>query len=312
MKYTVENRRIWFKGEIINVNDAKINVLAPTAQFGLNVFEGIPCYWNEEEAQLYAFRLDEHYDRLLRSAKLIQMDCKYTKEDFAKALIDVVKANEYDENLSVRQTLFVDGFGSWGSADPVEMFVAPIPRGRTSAEYNKKGLNCCVTSWRRISDETLSPRIKCGANYMNSRVGQREALRNGYDTCIFLNELGKVAEGPGSCFFMVKDGVIITPKLTDSVLESITRDTVIQIAKSQNIPVIERTIDRTELYTCDEAFLCGSAMEITPVLSVDKYLVGTGETGELTKKLHLIYLNIVCGKSERFKNWVTPVYTSEE
>lgn len=308
MKYTVENRRIWFKGEIINVNDAKINVLAPTAQFGLNVFEGIPCYWNEEEAQLYAFRLDEHYDRLLRSAKLIQIDCKYTKDDFTKALIDVVRANEYDENLSVRQTLFVDGFGSWGSADPVEMFVAPIPRGRTSAEYNKKGLNCCVTSWRRISDETLSPRIKCGANYMNSRVGQREALRNGYDTCIFLNELGKVAEGPGSCFFMVKDGVIITPKLTDSVLESITRDTVIQIAKSENIPVVERTIDRTELYTCDEAFLCGSAMEITPVLSVDKYLVGKGEAGVLTKRLHLLYLDVVRGKNKKFKNWVTPVY----
>lgn len=308
MKYTVENRRIWFKGEIINVNDAKINVLAPTAQFGLNVFEGIPCYWNEEEAQLYAFRLDEHYDRLLRSAKLIQIDCKYTKDDFTKALIDVVRANEYDENLSVRQTLFVDGFGSWGSADPVEMFVAPIPRGRTSAEYNKKGLNCCVTSWRRISDETLSPRIKCGANYMNSRVGQREALRNGYDTCIFLNELGKVAEGPGSCFFMVKDGVIITPKLTDSVLESITRDTVIQIAKSENIPVVERTIDRTELYTCDEAFLCGSAMEITPVLSVDKYLVGKGEVGVLTKRLHLLYLDVVRGKNKKFKNWVTPVY----
>jgi branched-chain amino acid aminotransferase len=308
MKYTVENRRIWFKGEIINVNDAKINVLAPTAQFGLNVFEGIPCYWNEEEAQLYAFRLDEHYDRLLRSAKLIQIDCKYTKDDFTKALIDVVRANEYDENLSVRQTLFVDGFGSWGSADPVEMFVAPIPRGRTSAEYNKKGLNCCITSWRRISDETLSPRIKCGANYMNSRVGQREALRNGYDTCIFLNELGKVAEGPGSCFFMVKDGVIITPKLTDSVLESITRDTVIQIAKSENIPVVERTIDRTELYTCDEAFLCGSAMEITPVLSVDNYLIGKGETGVLTKRLHLLYLDVVSGKNKKFKNWVTPVY----
>ena len=308
MKYTVENRRIWFKGEIINVNDAKINVLAPTAQFGLNVFEGIPCYWNEEEAQLYAFRLDEHYDRLLRSAKLIQIDCKYTKDDLTKALIDVVRANEYDENLSVRQTLFVDGFGSWGSADPVEMFVAPIPRGRTSAEYNKKGLNCCITSWRRISDETLSPRIKCGANYMNSRVGQREALRNGYDTCIFLNELGKVAEGPGSCFFMVKDGVIITPKLTDSVLESITRDTVIQIAKSENIPVVERTIDRTELYTCDEAFLCGSAMEITPVLSVDNYLIGKGETGVLTKRLHLLYLDVVSGKNKKFKNWVTPVY----
>ena len=308
MKYDVANRRIWFKGEILNVNDAKINVLAPTSQFGLNVFEGIPCYWNDEEKQLYAFRLDEHYDRLIRSAKLIQIDNPYSKDELKKALVDVVKANEYDENLSVRQTLFVDGFGSWGSADPVDMFVAPIPRGRTSAEYNKKGLNVCVTSWRRISDETLSPRIKCGANYINSRVGQREALRNGYDTCLFLNEAGKVSEGPGSCFFMVRNGELITPQLTDSVLESITRDTVIKIAESKGYKVVERTIDRTELYTCDEAFLCGSAMEMTPVLSVDKYTIGNGETGKITKELHMAYLDVVRGKVEQFKDWVTPIY----
>ncbi|MDC7286905.1 branched-chain amino acid transaminase [Blautia schinkii] len=308
MKYDVANRRIWFKGEILNVNDAKINILAPTSQFGLNVFEGIPCYWNDEEKQLYAFRLNDHYERLLKSAKLIQLDCPYTKEDFTKAFVDVIMANEYDENLSVRQTLFVDGFGSWGSDGPVEMFVAPIPRGRTSAEYNKKGLNVGVTSWRRISDETLSPRIKCGANYINSRVGQREALRNGYDTCLFLNEAGKVAESSGSCFFIIKNSIVITPMLTDSVLESITRDTVIQIAKVKGYEVVERTIDRTELYTCDEAFLCGSAMEMTPVLSIDKYVIGTGDTGVITKKLHLAYLDAVRGKLEEFKNWVTPIY----
>lgn len=308
MKYDVANRRIWFKGEILNVNDAKINILAPTSQFGLNVFEGIPCYWNEEEKQLYAFRLDDHYNRLLQSAKLIQLDCPFTKDELKQALIDVIKANEYDENLSVRQTLFVDGFGSWGSEGPVDMFVAPIPRGKTSAEYNKKGLHVCVTSWRRISDDTLSPRIKCGANYMNSRVGQREAIRNGYDTCIFLNGAGKVSEGPGSCLFIVKDGTVITPKLTDSVLESITRDTVIKLAKIMDIPVIERSIDRTELYTCDEAFLCGSAMEITPVLSIDKYDIGTGDTGKITKELHMLYLDAVRGKIEEWKDWVIPIY----
>lgn len=308
MKYDVTNRRIWFKGEILNVNDAKINVLSPTSQFGLNVFEGIPCYWNEEKKQLYAFRLDAHYDRLIRSARLIQIDNPYSKAELQQAFVDVIKANEYYENISVRQTLFVDGFGSWGSDGPVEMFVAPIPKGKTSSEYNKKGLNCCVTSWRRISDNNLSPRIKCGANYINSRVGQREALRNGYDTCIFLNEAGNVAEGPGSCFFMVKNGTIVTPMITDSVLESITRDTVIKIAKSKGIQVIERTIDRTELYTCDEAFLCGSAMEITPILSIDRYSIGLGDVGVITKDLHLTYLDTVRGKLDEFKDWVTPIY----
>mgnify|MGYP004495182057 FL=1 len=308
MKYDVEHRRIWFKGDIVDVNDAKVNALAPTAQFGLNVFEGIPCYWNEEQKQLYAFRLDDHYNRLLKSARLLQIDCPYSKEELKQALVDVIKANEYDENLSVRQTLFVDGFGSWGSEGPVEMFIAPIPRGRTSAEYNKKGLNVCVTSWRRISDETLSPRIKCGANYINSRVGQREALRNGYDTCLFLNEAGKVAEGPGSCFFMVKDGVLITPQLTDSVLESITRDTIIKIAQYMNIPILERTIDRTELYTCDEAFLCGSAMELTPILSIDRYKISTEGVGEITRKLHMSYLDVVRNRIDIYKEWVTAIY----
>ncbi|MDE6091310.1 MAG: branched-chain amino acid transaminase [Duncaniella sp.] len=309
MKTDVTNRLIWFKGQIINVNDAFINVLAPTSQFGLNVFEGIPCYWNGEAKQLYAFRLEDHYKRLLKSAKLIQLECPYTSENFKTALVDVVKANEYDENLSVRHTLFVDGFGSWGSEGPVEMFVAPIPRGRTSAEYNKKGLNCCVTSWRRISDSNLSPRVKCGANYINSRVGQREALRNGYDTCIFLNEFGKVAEGPGSCLFIIKDGVLITPQLTDSVLESITRDSVIQLAKDElGLRVEERTIDRTELYLADEAFLCGSAMEITPIYSIDRYPIGSGEQGEITKKIHILYIDAARGRLASRKNWLTPIY----
>ena len=309
MKYDVAHRRIWLKGEILDVNDAMVNVLSPTSQFGLNVFEGIPCYWNDDEKQLYAFRLDDHYDRLIRSAKLIQFDLRYTKDDFKKALIDTVKANEYDENLSVRQTLFVDGFGSWGSEGPVEMFVAPIPRGRTSAEYNKKGLNCCITSWRRISDENLSPRIKCGANYINSRVGQREALRNGYDTCIFLNEVGKVAEGPGSCFFMIRGNQLITPRLTDSVLESITRDTVIKLAVNElGMEFVERTIDRTEVYMADEAFLCGSAMEVTPIYTVDKYTIGTGEQGPWTKKIHIKYLEAAQGKIEKYQDWLTPIY----
>ena len=305
MKNEVSERLIWYKGKILHVNDAMINVLAPTSQFGLNVFEGIPCYWNDDEKQLYAFRLDDHYDRLIRSARLIQIDCPYSKEQMKQAFVDIVKANEYDENLSVRQTLFVDGFGSWGSDGPTEMFVAPIPRRRTSAEYNKRGLNVCVTSWRRISENALSPRIKCGANYINSRYGQREALRNGYDTCIFLNEYGKVSEGPGSCFFMVRNGVVITPSFTDGVLESITRDSVVKLAKSMGYEVAERTIDRTELYTADEAFLCGSAMELTPVLSVDRYELGEGE---ITKQLHRAYVDTAMGKNQKFKSWVTAIY----
>jgi branched-chain amino acid aminotransferase len=298
---------IWFNGEIINVNQAKINILSPTSQFGLNVFEGIPCYWNEDENQLFAFRLNAHYDRLMMSARLIQIDCPYSKDELVQALIDVVRANEYKENLSVRQTLFVDGFGSWGSSEPVGMFVAPISRGKLSKEYTKKGLHACVTSWRRISDNNLSPRIKCGANYINSRFGQREAIRNGYDTCVFLNEFGKVSEGPGSCFFMVKKGVLITPLLTDSVLESITRDSILKLASSLGLETVERSIDRTEIYNCDEAFLCGSAMEITPLLSIDKYVI-TNECGEYTSMLIKAYIDVAVGNNPTFMHWITPIY----
>jgi len=296
---------IWYDGRIMPLSEATINVMSPTAQFGLNVFEGIPCYWNEEEQHMYAFRLDSHYRRLLQSARLLQLDCKYTKEDMQKALIDVVTACGFKENASVRQTLFVEGNGSWRSDSPVGMFVSPIQRRKTSAEYNKKGLNVCIASWRRISDTMLSPRIKCGANYINSRMGQREALRNGYDTCLFLNGNGKISEGPGSCFFMVKDGRLITPMLTDSVLESITRDSVICIAKDMGLEVVERTVDRTELYTADEAFLCGSAMEITPISSIDRYEIGKKD---VTDALHSSYLKAAKHQNADYYNWLTKIY----
>jgi branched-chain amino acid aminotransferase len=301
-------RFIWFDGKIVDVNDAKINVLSPTSQFGLNVFEGIRCYWNKQSQQLYAFRLEDHLKRLKRSQKLLQMEDKYSMSELEKAFVDTVKANGYQEDIAVRQTLFVDGFGSWSSASPVNMFISPIQKAKTNPEYNKKGLNCCISSWRRISDSSLSPRIKCGANYINSRMAQLEALKNGYDTAIFLNAHETVSEGPGSCLFKVKDGVLYTPLLTDSVLESITRDTVMKISKVLGIDTIERSIDRTELYTCDEAFLCGSAMEITPIFSIDKYAVGDGAQGKITKKIHVEYLKIVTGAVPEYLEWLTPIY----
>lgn len=309
MSNNINDRYIWLNGEIVNVENAKINVLSPTSQFGVNVFEGIRCYWNKDENQLYAFRLQEHFDRLKSSQKLLYMEDTFTIGELKKAFINVIKANEYKEDIAVRQTLFIDGFGSWSSRGPVNMFVAPIPKAKTNPEYNKRGLHCCVSSWQRINDNSISPRIKCGANYINSRMAQLEALKNGYDTTIFLNNHGTVSEGPGSCLFIVRDGKLITPLITDSVLESITRDTIIKIAKEVlKIEVIERAVDRTELYMCDEAFLCGSAMEITPIFSVDRYDIGDGKQGEVTAKIHQLYLDIVLGKVEEYKKWLTPIY----
>lgn len=308
MKTDVDNRLIWLNKKLVNVNDAKINVLSPTAQFGLNVFEGIRGYWNEKDNQLYVFRLGDHLNRLERSLELMEIDPPYTRKEMTDALFSVIRANGYEEDIAVRQTVFVEGFGSWGSSSPSGMFISPIPKAKSSAEYNKKGLNCCISSWRRISDEVLSPRIKCGANYINSRMAQREALRNGYDTTIFLNQAGTLAEGPGSCLFIVRDGVISTPSLTDSVLESITRDTLIRLASDMGFEVVERSIDRTELYIADEAFLCGSAMEITPICSIDRHEIHGGTEGVVTRELHKRYLDVVTHADDRYPAWTTPVY----
>ena len=304
MKYPLEERLIWFKGELVPIKEAKVMVFSPTAQFGLNVFEGIPCFWNHESKKLYGFRVMDHYARLMKSARLLQIDCAYTAEEMLDALKAVVQANEISEDVSVRQTLFVDDFGSWGSSGPTGMFVVATPKKMISAEYNQEGLKACITSWRRISDNTISPRIKCGANYINSRMGQREALANGYNTCLFLNEFGKLAEGPGSCFFMVKNGKLVTPQFTDAVLESITRDSVLKIANLMGYEVEERTVDRTEIYSADEAFLCGSAMGITPIYQIDQYPIGT-EIGDVTKTIKTKYLNIARGQDTCFHEWIT-------
>lgn len=304
MKYSLEERLIWFKGEMVPIKEAKVMVFSPTSQYGLNVFEGIPCYWNEDKKTLFGFRLIDHFERLKKSAYLLQIECPYSVDDMINALKETIISNEIKESISVRQTLFVDDFGSWASEGPTNMFVVPTPKKMISAEYNQNGLNVCFTSWRRISDNTLSPRIKCGANYINSRMGQREALRNGYNTCLFLNEFGKIAEGPGSCFVMIKNNTLITPAFTDSVLESITRDSVIKIADYLGYKVEERTIDRTETYTADEAFLCGSAMEITPIFSIDRYRIGDN-IGRITKEIKTKYLDIAFGRDTDFAEWVT-------
>jgi len=304
----MDNRLIWLNGALVPLQNATVNVLSPTAQFGLNVFEGIRCYWSETDRQLYGFRLDEHYKRLLRSMKLLRLDACFTAEDLFTALQAVVKANNYQEDIAVRQTVFVDGFGSWSSKAPVHLFVAPIPKPRL-LPASRKGLRACFSTWTRISDRNMSPKIKLGANYMNSRMAQLEAVENGYDTALFLNEQGKVAEGVGSCLCLICNNKLITPPGTASVLESITRDTLLVLAREVlNMEVVVRDIDRTEVYTAEEVFLCGSGVELTALVSVDGYTVGAGEIGTLTTALHDLYLSVVTGEHPQYQHWLTPVY----
>ena len=289
--------------------EATVNVLSPTSQFGANVFEGIRCYWSEQDQQLYAFRLADHYKRLQNSIKILRFNSPYSTSDFQQGLIDVVKANGYREDIAVRQTVFVDGIGgTWNSCEPINMFIAPIAKPFQKIQ-DKAGLRCQVSSWERISDRNLSPRAKVGANYINSRMAYLEARENGYDTALILNNQGRISEGPGACFFMVRNNKLITPPPTASVLESITRDTIIRIAAELlGIETQERDIDRTELYICDEAFLCGSAMEITHITNIDGLAVGDGKLGKITQDLSNIYHQIITGQLSQYKEWLTPIY----
>lgn len=300
----LDKRWIWFKGELRQADEARIYALAPSAQFGLNVFEGIPIYYNRETGISYAFRLADHFRRLIESARMLELMHDFSAEDMKNALVKTVIANGCDEDITVRQILFVDGVESWASEGPVEMIVSPLPRRVASKEYKKKALNCCISSWRRINETSMSPKIKCGANYINSRMGQREAIRNGYDTCIFLNEDGMIAEAPGSCFFMVSNGSLITPRITDSILSSITRDTVLRIAKEIGLPVEVRSIARSEVYTCEEAFLCGSTMEITSIESIDRYVIAKRR---LTEKILELYLRIARGMEHKFNDYILAI-----
>jgi len=304
-----ENERLmWFKGDIVPVGEATVNVLSPTSQFGANIFEGNLAYWNDNEKQLYVFKLQEHTQRLQRSIKMMRFESDYSDDFLKKSVIDIIRANNFKEDIVCRQTIFLDGFGSWASVDSVEMFIAPMAKGRVYPK-DKIGIDVCISSWERISDKSMSPKIKMGANYMNSRAGQMEAVRNGYDSTIFLNDNGKVSEGPGSCLFMVRDGKLITPPLTASILESITRDFIINIARDElGLEVLERDIDRTELYIADEVFMCGTAVEIVPVLSVDRLNINSKIKGTITLKIENLYFDIVRGNKEKYRTWLTPIY----
>lgn len=308
MERTTDNRFVWLNGHVVPLQDARLHVLTPTAQFGANVFEGIRCYWSAVDSQLYAFRLEDHYARLLTSMKGMRMEGSWTAEELRQALVDVVKANGYREDIAVRQTVYLDGFGSWSDTGPLGMWVAPIPKKRMDST-DLQGLSAGISSWIRISERNLSPKIKLGANYMNSRMALLDARERGFDTALFLNEQGSVSEGVGANLCMVRGQQLITPPNTASVLEGITRNTLLQLATELGIAEVQmRDIQPAELQEAEEVFLCGSAVELTPLLSIDGHRVGSGKTGPVTQSLHTAYLQVVSGEMPAYRSWLTPIY----
>lgn len=302
----MDDNLIWIRGEIIRQNDATVSVLSPMAQFGLNVFEGIRCYWNDQEQVLYAFRLNDHLKRLMLSCRLLRLPPPYNPLQIDEFIKSVIKANNFRSDISLRVTIFADGQGTWSACNSVSMFIAPMAKSRTNLA-NIYPYRACITSWERINDNSLPTRAKVGANYINGRYAHLQARQDGYDLPIFLGMDGKVSEGAGACIFIVRNGHLVTPTLTSSVLESITRDTVIKLAIELGMVVMERTIDRTELYLADEIFLCGSAAEISPIVSIDGFEMNSGLPGPITLSLLAKYLAVTSGESSEHEQWRTIV-----
>jgi branched-chain amino acid aminotransferase len=298
--------RIWMNGKLVSQAEAVLPVNSAAVFYATNVFEGLRAYWNDQDEEIYAFRLPEHFARLRESAKMMRFAIPYSDVDLYEAVRETLRGNEVrGEDIHMHLVAYVLGAGV-DATSPTGLYINPRRRGRL-AENN--GLRCCITSWDRTSDNAIPIRLKCGANYQNGRLATLQAKADGYDAPIFLNRHGTVAEGSGATFFMVRKGRLVTPPMTSDILESITRATLIEtICPDLGMDVQEREIARTELYVADEAFFCGSGYEITPIVSVDGFPLGDAKPGPITQQLLTAYMNIVRGVDKRYSEWRTPVY----
>jgi len=297
--------KIWMNGKLVPQAEAVLPVNSAAVFYATNVFEGLRAYWNAADGELYAFRLAEHFARFRESMKMMRFTVPYSDADLYEAVREALRGNDVQEDVHMHLVAYVGGAGL-DSTSPTGMYINPRRRGRIT---DGAGLRCCVTSWQRTSDNAIPIRLKSGSNYQNGRLATLQAKADGYDAPIFLNQHGTVAEGSGATFFMVRRGQLITPPLTSDILESITRTTLLDtLAPALGIEVVERHIARTELYVADEAFFCGSGYEITPILSVDRFNLGSGAVGPVTQRLLSTYMDVVRGVDKRFPEWRTPIY----
>ena len=296
--------KIWMNGRLVAQDQAVLPVNSAAVFYGTNVFEGLRAYWNADDGEVYCFRLQEHFVRFRESMKMMRFTVPYSDVDLYEAVREVLKGNEVREDIHMHLVAYVTGAGMDATA-PTGLYINPRRRGRIA----DGGLACCVSSWLRTSDNAIPIRLKCGANYQNGRLAVLQAKADGYDAPILLNQQGHVAEGTGATFFMVRKGKLVTPPVSSDILESITRTTLIEeIGPELGLDVVEREIDRTELYVADEAFFCGSGYEITPIVSIDRFPLGDGAVGSTTRRLLTAYMNVVRGIDTRRPEWRTPVY----
>ena len=298
---------VFLDGEIVPWDEAKVHVFSPIAKYAAGVFEGIRGYWNAEREEMYLFRLADHMARLHHSQAFMRFDEMIDGTRLMEKTVDLVRANEFRETIHIRVMVYVDGEGDVGARGPVGVAITAVPRPLPKKVVD--GCSAQVSSWLRIPDHAMPPRVKCNANYNNGRLAMVQARTDGYDTALLINTRGKVSEGPSMCFFMVRDGVPVTPGVNSDILESITRRTVLDICGEYlDVEPVERDVDRSELYVAEEAFFCGTGWEITPITSFDRLTVGDGGVGPFVRRLQKVYFNLVEGKIPDHPEWRTPVY----
>jgi branched-chain amino acid aminotransferase len=305
------NAKILFmNGEFIPAERGVISVRTHGFSYGTGCFEGIRGYWSKEDRQIYLFRLREHYERLLRSAKILRMELPYTIDQLVEISVELIRRNDQREDVYLRPVVYkadeIIGVRLHNLTDHYILTSEPM------GNYVEiGGLRCGVSSWRRIDDNALPARAKICGSYVNAAFAKTEALQNGFDEAIMLTHEGHVAEGSAENIFVLINGELVTPPPSENILLGITRDTVIKIAQRElGLVTRERQIDRTELYIADEIFLCGTGAQIAPVVEVDRSPVGTGKVGPIGQKLQDLYFDIVRGKHPEYsKQWCTPVYS---
>ena len=300
---------VYLDGEYVEKEKAAIPVMTHAFLYGTAIFEGVRAYYNEDENQLYAFRVPEHYERLIKNAKIMHMDAGHNVEEFCDITKNLLKKNNYKQNTYIRPTLYkaAEKIGPALLNNPDKFLIFTL--GMEDYVDTAKGLKVCVSNWRRNSDNAIPPRAKVSGAYANTALIVTDARLAGFDDAIVLSESGIVTEGSAMNLFIVMDGKLITTKTTDNILKGITRDTILQLAKEVlNIEVEERVINRTELYIADEAFYCGTGAQISPVTSIDNRDLGNGKAGPISLKLQKLYFDVVKGKVPEYKKWCMPIY----
>jgi branched-chain amino acid aminotransferase len=296
-----ETEKIWMNGELVDWADARIHVGAHGLHYGTGVFEGIRCYDTERGPAV--FRLTDHLERLENSAKLLYMQLPYSVEELRAACFDAIAANGLPA-CYLRPIAFY-GYGELGvhtGANPVDVVIMSFPWGAYLGEDGQRqGIRAMISSWRRVGPNTIPHAAKATGVYLNSMLATHEARRAGYDEAILLTEDGHIADGPGETIFMVKDGTVFTPDLSSSILPGITRDTIIQIGQDLGYTVVEKALIRSDLYTADEVFMAGTAVEVTPLRSIDDHEIGVGP---VTLALQKAYEDTVQGRSDRWSHWL--------